>query len=101
MDRLKDLRIGHTTVPYKPAGLDGGVGEPYFPVMARTRWNLGDRLREARGETTQEKAARDCRVNPTALSHWELNRREPSCTNLRRLARGLRVSADWLLGLEA
>jgi hypothetical protein len=34
------------------------------------------------------------------VSHFECGRQLPSCKNLAALAVALRVSADWLLGLE-
>lgn len=64
---------------------------------------LAKRLREARTRNgwTQEQVADWAGLKTsTELSHYESGRREPGAVRLKRLAEGLRVSADWLLGLE-
>jgi len=67
-----------------------------------TEETFADRLRKARERNgwTQAQVAEWCDVNTAALSHWESGRREPNLENLVRLCNGLRVSANWLLGLE-
>lgn len=66
---------------------------------------IADRLREARERNgwTQEQVAEWAGIEGggQAVSHYEAGRRTPSAENLRRLATGLRVSADWLLGMDA
>ena len=67
--------------------------------MAKT---IGDRLREVRERNgwTQAQVGEWTGIAPVQVAHYEAGRREPNAANLAALASGLRVSADWLLGLE-
>jgi transcriptional regulator with XRE-family HTH domain len=62
---------------------------------------LGNRLRLARAAKglTQEQLATATKLQPSAIAHFEAGRRSPSAKSLRRLAVGLDMSIDWLLGL--
>lgn len=40
-------------------------------------------------------------MQPSAIAHFEGDRRKPSFDNIRALAQALNVSADYLLGAEA
>lgn len=64
---------------------------------------LGQRIREARQrlELTQKQLGELARLSDMAVCHFECGRRLPSAKNLAALAVALRVSADWLLGLES
>lgn len=64
--------------------------------------SLGMRLREARKrlELTQDDLARRADISRQALSHYELGERIPTAEVLRRLARELGRSPDWLLSGE-
>lgn len=53
--------------------------------------------REARGLSQSELAVRSG-FQPSAISHFETQRRSPSFDNLRKLADALRVTTDYLLG---
>lgn len=39
-------------------------------------------------------------ISPALLSHYECGRRTPNIKNLARLCTGLRISADWLIGVK-
>lgn len=39
-------------------------------------------------------------IHPTLLSHYEHNERAPAIENIRKLARALNITADFLLGLS-
>lgn len=60
---------------------------------------FADRLRKARDNRglSQSELARETRMQPSAISHFEAGRRRPSFNNVRALASALRVSADYLL----
>jgi len=49
---------------------------------------------------TQDQLAKACGLHTTAISHIEAAARKPSVGTLVKLARGLKVSTDHLLGLE-
>ena len=53
--------------------------------------------REARG-MGQSELARKAEMVPSAIGHFEGNRRKPSFANIRTLAKALNVSSDFLLG---
>ena len=57
-------------------------------------------LRVSKGLTQSDAGALCEGMSGTQISHYESGRREPTLTNLRQIAIGLEVSADWLLGLE-
>lgn len=57
------------------------------------------RLSEMRGMSVRQ-MARFSGVSESSLYMVTCRQRELSCTNLRKLCRGMKVSADWLLGLE-
>lgn len=61
---------------------------------------FGDRLRlarEARGINQTELAAKTG-LQPSAIGHFEKERRKPSFANIRTLAKALSVTSDYLLG---
>ena len=60
------------------------------------------RLVEAREALrwTQDDLARVAGLQCTAISHFETGGRTPSLPNFVKLAKALRVSSDWLLGLS-
>lgn len=53
-----------------------------------------------RRDMTADQLAKLSRVNVTQLSHFECDRREPSADNIRKLAKALDITADYLLGLS-
>jgi transcriptional regulator with XRE-family HTH domain len=57
------------------------------------------RLREDR-EISQSELARRTGLQPSAIAHFEADRRKPSFDNIRELARALEVPADTLFGTE-
>ncbi|KPF53729.1 hypothetical protein IP65_11900 [Novosphingobium sp. AAP1] len=61
------------------------------------------RLREAREKQglSQAELAQRAELQPSAIAHFEANRRKPSFENVRRLAKALDVSSDYLLGVQA
>jgi transcriptional regulator with XRE-family HTH domain len=63
---------------------------------------IAKRIREARERNgwTQAQVAEWTGLTPSNVSHFESGQRAPSALGLARIARGLRVSADWILGLE-
>lgn len=60
------------------------------------------RLREARERQglNQAQLAQRADMQPSAIAHFEADRRKPSFENVRRLAQALGVSADYLLGVQ-
>jgi transcriptional regulator with XRE-family HTH domain len=60
------------------------------------------RLREARERQglNQAQLAQRAEMQPSAIAHFEANRRKPSFENVRRLAKALDVSSDYLLGVK-
>jgi transcriptional regulator with XRE-family HTH domain len=65
--------------------------------------NFGERLRAIREnrELSQSDLARLAGMQPSAIAHFEADRRKPSFHNVRALAKALNVSADYLLGSNA
>lgn len=63
---------------------------------------FGQRLTSARHrrDYTQAGLAKASKINPTQIAHFEGDKREPAAENIRRLARALDISADYLLGLS-
>ena len=63
---------------------------------------LGARLKEVRERNgwTQAQVAAWSGIGTNHLAQFELETRKPGAENLAKLARGLRVTSDWLLGLE-
>jgi len=63
--------------------------------------DIGSRLREARQRRDFSAAdlAKRSGLVESAISHFECGRREPSADSLRKLARALDITADFLLGL--
>ena len=57
-------------------------------------------VRESRGWNQAELAQR-AEMQPSAIAHFEASRRKPSFDNVRRLAKALEVSADYLMGVKA
>lgn len=68
------------------------VDAPTFATQLKTA--------RAAARLTQAAAARAAGLNTTLVAHYEGGDRTPSLTNLRRLARALDVSADYLVGLS-
>lgn len=60
------------------------------------------RLREARDVRgwSQAELAQRADMQPSAIAHFEAARRKPSFDNVRRLAKALGVSTDYLMGVE-
>lgn len=61
------------------------------------------RLRAARARQglSQADVAQRAELQPSAIAHFEANRRKPSFENVRRLAKALDVSSDYLIGFQA
>jgi transcriptional regulator with XRE-family HTH domain len=61
------------------------------------------RLKEAREQRgwNQAQLAQRAEMQPSAIAHFEANRRKPSFDNVRRLAKALDVSADFLMGVKS
>lgn len=61
------------------------------------------RLREARERQSlnQAQLAQRAELQPSAIAHFEANRRKPSFENVRRLAKALDISSDYLIGVQA
>lgn len=70
--------------------------------MSKFRSEFGKRLRFAREmrQLTQAQLAKAAGVDQTVIAHFEAGRRMPGAENLKGLAKGLVVSADYLLGLS-
>ena len=61
---------------------------------------FSERLRAARAlkDLSQTDLAKKTDLQPSAISHFENDRRSPSFDNLKRLADALGVTVDYLLG---
>ncbi len=64
--------------------------------------SYGEKIRELRisNAYTQAQLAEKVGVDTSAVSLWENDINEPKGSNIARLARVFRVSADYILGLE-
>lgn len=64
---------------------------------------IGERIREVRTRNgwTLVQVAEWSGIDHTAISRYEADSHAPNAENIARLARGLRVSSDWLLGIES
>lgn len=62
--------------------------------------SFGDRLKELRGNLSQEDFALKIGTKQTTLSNWERGFREPNFSGLVLISTSCGVSADWLLGLS-
>lgn len=69
-----------------------------MPMSSQT--TFGARLREMRNsrDLTQSELARLAGMQPSAIAHFEADRRKPSFDNVRALSKALQVSSDLLLG---
>jgi len=56
-------------------------------------------LRKSRG-LSQATVAKDLNVSLGIVCYWELNKSDPTATNVAKVARYFNVSADYLLGLK-
>lgn len=63
---------------------------------------LGKRIKQARKRAgfTQEKMAEAIGVSRTAVTKWEAGESEPTLEKLVKISALLKVSADYLLGIE-
>src|SRR5258705_12956454 len=68
---------------------------------SRIPGSFGARLRQIREkrELSQSDLARRAGMQPSAVAHFEADRRKPSFDNARALAKALDISADYLLGI--
>ena len=61
--------------------------------------SFGERLKELRGNLSQEDFALKIGTKQTTLSNWERGFREPNFSGLVLISTSCGVSSDWLLGL--
>lgn len=68
--------------------------------MSETKTTFSKRLESARSSRgwSQSDLAERSGLQPSAVSHYENGRREPSLANLLQISDALSVSLDWLLG---
>ena len=61
---------------------------------------FGNRLKQARDVRglNQTELAANAGLQPSAIGHFEKDRRKPSFSNIRALAKALNVTSDYLLG---
>ncbi len=61
---------------------------------------FGQRLKKIREERglNQSELGKRAGMQPSAIAHFEADRRKPSFDNARALAKALDISADYLLG---
>lgn len=67
--------------------------------MKNMKTSLGERLRELRGNSSQDSVAKLFGVKQPSYSSWETGRKEPSLGTLVAIAEHFGVSTDWLLGV--
>ena len=67
-----------------------------------TREKFAKRLRQARrrAELTQEQLAEKAGIKRRTYAAYETARNQPSLDILVRIARALKCSVDWLIGME-
>ncbi len=53
-----------------------------------------------RRDMTAEQLSKVSGINASQISHFETDKREPSARNIRKLAKALDITADYLLGLS-
>lgn len=82
-------------MPSQQCPLCDGTGE----VKGR-ELTLGDRLRAARHNHTQDEVAAVVSISRAQIANLEADRGNPSIPVLIELAGYYRVSIDWLLGLS-
>ena len=79
---------------------------PHFVVVRqfvrskKVEKNFSDRLKELRGDLSQDAFALKIGTKQTTLSNWERGFREPNFSGLILISTSCGVSADWLLGLS-
>ena|SRR3569833_32354 len=94
----------HSSAPKKRALNGSGAchRELYENVMPESRipGSFGARLRKIREDRglSQSELARQAGMQPSAIAHFEADRRKPSFDNAKALAQALEISADYLLG---
>jgi transcriptional regulator with XRE-family HTH domain len=64
--------------------------------------SFGARLIAARErrDMTGDQLAKRADIDPSQISHFECGRRQPGADNIRKLAKALDITADFLLGLS-
>ena len=64
--------------------------------------NFGERLKALRLEKGlgQIALAKELDVGKSVISLWELNKSDPTLTNLIKMAKFFQVSIDYLVGIE-
>lgn len=69
-------------------------------ISSDSNGGFGDRLRQAREARgiNQTELAEKTGLQPSAIGHFEKERRKPSFANIRALAKALNVTSDYLLG---
>lgn len=70
--------------------------------MAKPARTFGECLTLARlrRDLSADQLAKMSGVDVSQISHYECDRREPSADNIRRLAKALDITTDYLLGLS-
>jgi transcriptional regulator with XRE-family HTH domain len=71
--------------------------------MSEREWNIADRLREAREDRgwSQVELSKRSGIHAMLISRIETKaKKDVNATTLRKLAKALRVSGDYLLGLK-
>lgn len=61
---------------------------------------IGKRLKQLRGDKSQEEVAKQIGISRARLSHYETGRSEPDTEIIQKLATYYNVSTDYLLGNE-
>lgn len=71
-----------------------------MPESSGSKTTFSERLRDARErrEMTQADLARKAGMQPSAIAHFEGDRRKPSFDNIRVLSQALGVTSDYLMG---
>ncbi|WP_443081799.1 helix-turn-helix domain-containing protein [Sutcliffiella sp. NC1] len=61
---------------------------------------IGNRLKQLRGDKSQEEVAKKIGISRARLSHYETGRSEPDTEIIQKLATYYNVSTDYLLGIS-
>ena len=69
-------------------------------IITRTAFRVNLREARLRAEMSQGDLAKKGGFHPSSISSFERGRRTPTIISLKRLARALGVTADYLIGKE-
>lgn len=93
---------GAKNTPAKDVTLSRATLYEIVMIKSTPAGTFADRLRASREarDLSQSELARLTGLQPSAIAHFEAERRKPSFDNIRTLATALKVTTDYLLGSD-